>query len=268
MALDGVLMEGVNIRVRRPNDYNAALAEMKRAYYALCTHLDHQLRVVLGTLREEKELDNTIILFSSDHGEMLGDFGLYAKRTFYEGSAHVPMILMGRPKDKRILPGTCDDRLVGLQDVMPTLLDLAGIDVPETCDGISMLGDARRDLLYGDVLENTSASRMIHDGRYKLIWYPAGNILQLFDLETDPGETTDVAADAGLRPVRDRLVAALASACYGKDVEDSWVRNGQLVGYDPGPYRSKPDRSFSAQRGMHYPPPPSGTVADDVGFPE
>lgn len=246
----------------------AALQEMKRAYYALCTHLDHQFRVVLGTLREERELDNTVILFCSDHGEMLGDFGLYAKRTFYEGSAHVPMILMGRPGDAGFVPGSTDDRLVGLQDVMPTLLEIAGIDVPESCDGMPMLGDARRDVLYGDVLENNSASRMVHDGRYKLIWYPAGNIIQLFDLETDPNELTDLAEDPRSRPVRDRLEAALASAAYGKDVDDGWVRNGRLEGYDPGPFQLRADRSFSAQRGLHYPPPPSGTVPDNVGFPE
>lgn len=251
-----------------PDLSEAALQEVKRAYYALCTHLDHQLRVVLGTLREERELDNTIILFCSDHGEMLGDFGLFAKRTFYEGAARVPMILMGLPGDRRLRAGTTDDRLVGLQDVMPTLLDLAGIDVPDSCDGIAMHGEARREMLYGEVLENNSASRMIHDGRHKLIWYPAGNVVQLFDLEADPGERTDLADVAEMSPLRARLEAALAAQCHGKDVEDGWVRDGRLVGHDPGPYRPKPDRSFSAQRGMHYPQPPSGSVADNVGFPE
>ncbi len=85
------------------------------------------------------------------------------------------MILMGLADDPGIKPGTTDNRLAGLQDVMPTLLDMAGIEVPETCDGISMLGNAKRELLYGDVLENNSAVRMMHDGRHKLIWYPAGN---------------------------------------------------------------------------------------------
>ncbi|XDZ64442.1 sulfatase-like hydrolase/transferase [Alphaproteobacteria bacterium LSUCC0226] len=251
-----------------PSFDSTALQELKRAYYALCTHLDHQLRVVLGTLREERELDNTIILFCSDHGEMLGDFGLFAKRTFYEGSAGIPMMLMGLPNDERIQPGTCDDRLVGLQDVMPTLLSLAGIDVPESCDGLSMVGEKRREMLYGDVLENNSASRMMHDGRYKLIWYPAGNIVQLFDLESDPRETRDIADLDEMKPVRDRLEKALSGSCYGKDVEEKWVQNGQLIGYDPGPYAPKVDRSFSAQRGLHYPQPPAGSVPDEVGFPE
>lgn len=251
-----------------PSLSSAALQEVRRAYYALCTHLDHQLSLVLGTLREERELDNTIILFCSDHGEMLGDFGLYAKRTFYEGSAHVPMILMGLPGDSRVIPGSTDERLVGLQDVMPTLLNLAGVDIPESCDGLSMVGEARRELIYGDVLENNNASRMIHNGRHKLIWYPAGNIIQLFDLVADPQEITDLSGDPEFRPIRNQLESALAAACYGKDIAEGWIKDGQLVGFDPGPYQANPDRSFSAQRGLHYPPPPLGTVADDVGFPK
>ncbi len=244
------------------------LDEMKRAYYALCTPLDHQLRAVLGTLREEKELDDTIVLFTSDHGEMLGDFGLFAKRNYYESSARVPMILMGLPDDPLTTPGTTDDRLVGLQDVMPTLLDMAGIEVPETCEGLSMLGAGKRDLLYGDVLENNNAARMMHDGRHKLIWYPAGNRVQLFDLAVDPEELSDAADLSDYRQVRERLETALGAASYGKDVDEGWVKDGKLAGHDPGPYVGKPDRSFSAQRGLHYPQPPAGEVPDHVGFPD
>jgi len=118
------------------------------------------------------------------------------------------------------------------------------------------------------VLENNSASRMMHDGRHKLIWYPAGNIIQLFDLENDPQELNNIAGTAELSPVQIHLEAALAKACYGIDIEAGWVHEEKLIGYDPGPYHPKADRSFSAQRGMHYPQPPSGTVSDDVGFPE
>ena len=69
-----------------------------RAFYALCTHVDHQLRVVIGTLREEQVLDDTIILLTADHGDMLGTHGLWAKRLFYEDSARIPMAkTFGRP---------------------------------------------------------------------------------------------------------------------------------------------------------------------------
>ena len=120
------------------------LEDTRRAFYALCTHIDHQIRTIIGTLREEKILDNTIILFCSDHGEMLGEHGLYAKRVMYENSCNIPMIISGTPNDKRLKKGYKDKRLVGLQDIMPTLLDLANIKVPETCTGISMIKDIKR----------------------------------------------------------------------------------------------------------------------------
>ena len=250
-----------------PKLSEAAFSEMRRAYYALCTHVDHQIRAVLGTLREERELDNTIVAFCSDHGDMLGDFGLFAKRTFYEGAARIPMILMGLENDERIEKGAVDDRLVGLQDVMPTLLDLAGIAAPQSCDGISMAGDHRREFFYGEALENNSATRMLHDGRHKLIWYPAGNIVHLFDLEADPNELHDLSSVTEYLPVRRTLEAALADHCYGVDLEKGWVKGRALVGHNPGPYVPKIDRSFSAQRGLHYPQPPAGQCARRGRFP-
>ena len=108
---------------------------------------------------------------------------------------------------------------------------------------------------------------MLRDARHKLIWYPAGHRIQLFDLEVDPNETNDVAEDVAYAAIRGTLEDELAAHLYGKDVDAGWVRDGKLVGYDPGPYTPKSDRSFTAQRGLHYPPPPSGTVADSVGFP-
>ncbi len=245
-----------------------ALADAKRAHYALSTHIDHQLRVVFGTLREEGELDNTIILICADHGDMLGDFGLFGKRVFYESSARIPLVLMGLAGDVRTPAGSTDSRLVGLQDVMPTLLDLAGIDIPSSCDGLSLVGDIKRNDLYGEVMENNSASRMLHDGRHKLIWYPAGNHLQLFDLKKDPDERLNVAGEPSYRDIAQDLESRLATHCYGKDIADGWVRDGKLVGYDPGPYVPKADRSFSAQRGLHYPQPPAGDSNPTAGFPD
>jgi arylsulfatase A-like enzyme len=101
--------------------------DVRRAFYAQCTHIDHQLRLVTGTLREDEILDDTIILFTSDHGDLPGDDGLHAKRYMYEWSARVPMVLVGARGDERVGHHAVDDRVVGLQDVMPTLLDLAGI---------------------------------------------------------------------------------------------------------------------------------------------
>lgn len=243
------------------------LREVRRAFYALCTHIDHQFRVVLGTLREEGLLDNTIILFTADHGDMLGDFGLYAKRVHYEGAARVPFILVGTAGDPRLPAGTTDDRLVGLADVMPTLLALAEAPIPVTVEG-HPVHTHRNEVLYGDCLDNNGATRMLLDARHKLIWYPAGNRVQLFDLQEDPRELRDVAAVPEYLRARARLTETLCARVWGVDREQEWVRDGQLVGYDPGQYVARPDRSWSGQRGLHYPAPPQLAADQVVGFPQ
>jgi arylsulfatase len=163
---------------------------------------------------------------------------------------------------------TVDDRLVGLADVMPTLLELAGVPIPPTVVGRSMVGDARREFLYGDCLDDHAATRMLHDGRHKLIWYPAGNRVQLFDLANDPHELRDLSDDAASAAVRATLTERLLGALWGCDLEQGWARDGALVGYEPGPYRPGPDRSWSGQRGIHFPPPPQIAPDKSVGSPQ
>jgi arylsulfatase len=228
---------------------------IRRAFYALITHVDHQIRVLIGTLREERVLENTIILFTTDHGDMLGDFGLWAKRLYYEGSAGVPMIMVGRAGDKRIGVGKTDNRLVGLQDVMPTLLDAAGIPVPKSVEGLSMIGKKRREHLFGEVNEGADATRMIHDGRHKLIWYPVGNVVHLFDLREDPRETQDRSDDPAYKAVCADLEAALAKELNGGD--EVWAKRGKLIGAKAPPYKSKPNRGLTGQRGLQYPAAPT-----------
>lgn len=241
----------------------AQLADTRRAVYALCTHIDHQLRILIGTLREEGLLDDTVILICGDHGDMLGDNGLYAKRLMYEGSAAVPMLLAGPTGDGRVGVGATDGRLVGLQDIMPTLLDLCGVPVPGSCEGLSMVGERRREILYGESLVGAKATRMVHDGRYKLIWYPAGNRLQLFDLERDPHEERDLAADPAHAETRERLSRSLAGQLYGGD--EAWLRDGALMGMAEPALSSAPNRGLSGQRGLHYPPIPLTDPAKAVG---
>ena len=113
-------------------------------------------------------------------------------------------------RGRRCAPaGQVDERLVGLQDVMPTLLSLAGLPVPATVEGLPMTGERRRDILYGECKEDRLATRMAHDGRHKLIWYPAGNVVQLFDLQADPRECRDLSEAAQYALIRQRLEQAL-----------------------------------------------------------
>ena len=226
----------------------------RRAFYALCTHIDHQIRYLIGTLRLEGLLDDTILCFTADHGDMLGNHHMLAKRVFYEPSARVPMILMGVKDDPKVTPGTVDDRIVGLQDVMPTLLDLCGIDIPETVEGLSMVGQAKRDWLYGECSEGDHATRMVRDDRFKLIYYVAGNHFQLFDLQEDPKELVNLAEDASHADTLARLTHTLIGEFYGEDL--SWLEDGKLVGKPNREFRAAPHRSLNSQRGDGWPPSP------------
>lgn len=260
--LPPALQEVVNFwaRLKGPQ-----LADARRAFYAQCTHIDHQLRVVIGTLREEGLLDDTIILFTSDHGDMLGDHGLYAKRFMYEGSARIPMILVGQKGCEKVGHHRVDQRLVSLQDVMPTLLELCSIEVPPTCTGRSMVSDAPREVHYGEALEGVNATRMVRDGRFKLIWYPCGNVVHMYDLESDPREITNIAHMPAHAGTRARLEAMLVSRLYGTDLE--WVAGGRLVGFPAVEIERRPNRELSGQRGLHYPTPPRTDPAHVVGTP-
>ncbi len=235
----------------RSDDYVRAA---RRAFYALCTHIDHQLRIVIGTLREEKLLDNTIILFTADHGDMLFNHGLSHKTKFYENSAHIPLILLGVDGDERVEHHRVDQRLVGLQDVMPTLLELAGLPIPTSVEGRSMLSATPREHLYGEWDEYDHAARMVHNGRFKLIYYPVGSRTQLFDLQEDPRELHDLGASAAHAAIRAELTKILLHELNGGDLE--WIQNGSLVGRPDMPYQDYPNRYLSGQRGLHWPLPP------------
>jgi arylsulfatase A-like enzyme len=250
---------GAWVARRRPTEAETrAIAAIRRAFYALCTHIDHQLRVVIGTLREEGILDDTVILFTSDHGDMLGDHGMWAKRTFYEQSACVPMILSA-PRSMGLANGSINDRLVGLADVMPTLLGIAGIPVPDTVNGTSMLGDTPRESLFGICGSGAGANAMIRTQDRKVIYYPGSNVVQCFDPDDDPLETRDLAVEPGAAQAE--LQALVAR--FG-EVRPGWVDGDSLVG-DPslGEHGALGDefhlgrptnRSLVGQRGLQWPP--------------
>jgi len=241
------------LRVRRDRWAPLKQREMqlaRRAFYAECTHIDHQIRLVIGLLREEGILDNTIIVFLSDHGDMLGNHNLFAKQLFYEDSCKVPLIIVPTADYARLGHHRIDDRLVELCDVMPTLLDLANIAVPPTVEGISLVSTRRREFLYGEMDEGALAKRMVRDARYKLIYYAAGNHLQLFDLQDDPDELCDLANDSAHARVCDELMQVLIAHLYGEDVQ--WVKDGKLMGLPAKEYAPAPERGLNNQRGWRF----------------
>lgn len=251
----------------RGEPYSMQEARAARKYfYALCTHIDQQLGSLIGTIREEGILDNTIIMFTSDHGDMLGDHNLWAKQTFYEGSCGVPMIIVGTETDPRVGFNRVDDRLMGLKDVMPTLLDLAGIDIPNTVEGISAVAEQRQKHLYGEFGEGKHCSRMIRTERYKLIYYPVGHVFHLFDVATDPQEMVNLADDPSFNDVKQNLTDLLVSELYGSD--QAWVIDGNLTGMPAQTFRPGPNRGLSLVRGNQWPVPPVNPKGDMNFFPE
>jgi len=229
-------------------DHEVRLA--RRAFYATLTHIDHQIRVVIGYLREAGLLDNTIIAFTSDHGHMVGEHSMWAMTPFYEMSSHIPLIIVPAKGDSRLRPATTDDRLVEFGDLMPTLLDLAGINIPAQVNQLSLVGDTRREYIYGEHGEGYAAQRMILRGRYKLVYAAAGNKAQLFDLESDPRETRDLAVDPAYAQELQVLLSLLVECSYGNDSE--WIRDGQVVGLPHKPFVPGDIRHLQGQRGLRF----------------
>ena len=191
-------------------------------YYASITHIDAQIGRLLQEMRRMGALDTTFMLMTSDHGEMLGDHHLWRKTYAYEGSARVPFV-MRFPRDAALPNGLVHDEVVGLQDVMPTLLDVAGAPIPETVEGRSLLPVLRdettewRAFLHGEHAACYSADNAVHyltDGREKYIWFPPTGREQFFDLVADPTEEHDLASEPAARERvaiwRGRLIERLA----------------------------------------------------------
>jgi arylsulfatase A-like enzyme len=169
-------------------DYSEFTPEQKRKvrahYAALIQQIDVEVGEILTTLAEQGLLENTVILFASDHGDYLGDHDLIGKGAFYEGSTHIPLIV--RPPGGRAARTV--DHLVTLTDVTATLLAWAGLTPPAYMDarplpGLGLPGSKSRQAVVG----MTASGWMIFDGVWKLAKYATGD-LHLFNLAEDPQE--------------------------------------------------------------------------------
>ncbi len=166
--------------------------QVMRAHYAgLISFQDAQVGRIVAALKAAGCFDNTVIVCTADHGEMLGDSGLCHKSSMYEGSAHVPLIVVP-PGDQR--RGDRATALAGLQDLMPTVLDLAGVPSPGPLDGISLgpvvRGEAEkvRDSIVSYSLDAPQQTAMITDGEWKYIYHEPNGVEELFQLSGDPLE--------------------------------------------------------------------------------
>jgi len=183
-----------------PTDYDARL--VKACYYAMIELIDDQLKRIIDVLKETGQYENTVMIFTSDHGELLGDHGLiYKGCRFFEGLTHVPLIVSWPAKG---IKGIQSSALVELVDIAPTLLDAAGQEIPYYMQGKSLLPLLTgkqdpafhkphviceyNDAMAGDRCRAQSHGVMYYDGRHKICLYQGTGLGELYDLEKDPGE--------------------------------------------------------------------------------
>lgn len=164
----------------------------RAVYYALTRNLDRQLGRIVDALRQKNLMDQTVIIFTSDHGLALGSHGLMGKQNQYEHTCGVPLVIAGPSVVQgRRLVGQC-----GLRDLFPSVCEWLQMKCPESVQGKSllpMLLDQQPEVHEAIFGYFTDTQRMIRsqDG-WKLIWYPQIDRMQLFDLNTDPEEQQDL----------------------------------------------------------------------------
>jgi arylsulfatase A-like enzyme len=205
------------------------LRAAQAGYFGLIEHLDAQLAPLIAafTARSRAASRPWIIVFTTDHGEMLGDHGYFRKCEPYEGSANIPFIVAASP-DLKFTAGLRSHQPVCLEDIMPTLLELAGLPSPKPMDGLSLVATLRgsparlRATLHSEHANTYGPAQAFHaltDGRAKYLWRPADGTEQLFDLTHDPREEHDLAPAAAhaaaLADWRSRLIRELTGRPEG-----------------------------------------------------
>lgn len=210
--------------------------ESRQGYYGSVSFVDEQIGRVLETLEQRGLMENTLIVYTSDHGDMTGDHNLWRKSYAYEGSAKIPMLIRwpkGLGPENR---GQVRPEPVELRDIFATFLDTAGIEPSRKIDGESMLRlvngksagwrefiDLEHDVCYGP--DNHWSA--LTDGKVKYIFHARDGQEQLFDLKRDPGELHDLSGELPstelLRLWRERMISHLAPRGEG------WTAAGKLA---------------------------------------
>ena len=199
---------GKNLRDERlapfpRTDY--AIKVNRQEYYAIITHMDEQIGIILDELEKSGKADNTYIFFTADHGLAVGEHGLLGKQNMYDHSIRVPFIVTGPdiPQDKKVHAD------IYLQDIMASAIDIAGMEKPGYVEfnSIMELARGRRTESYYDAIYccYRDLQRMIRKDGFKLIVYPEADKTLLFDLVKDPWEINDLSGDEIYQVIKNRL---------------------------------------------------------------
>ncbi len=226
---------------------------MYRSYYGAISHIDREVGLILDELEAAGIADNTIVVFSSDHGDQMLEHGLMGKNCFFESSVRVPLIIRF---PKRVKSAKYDD-LVESIDLLPTLFELIGLPEPYSNQGRSLVGLISRDggnympreaVFSENVIPEVIAgnresfefiknegirgtrhpdAKMVRTRRWKFVYYPEG-FAELYDLQADPDEMTNLAEDPEHREqvyvMKDRLLHWLTTADETDQIAPRWLR--------------------------------------------
>ncbi|MCT4542139.1 MAG: arylsulfatase [Vallitalea sp.] len=212
-----------------------ALDMARKAYYGSISHIDAQIGKLLIWLKRRGILNDTIIIFTSDHGEMLGDHNMFRKGAAFEGSAKIPFIVR-LPKNEEYKINSRTKVPVNLSDIMPTVLDLAGINIPEEVEG-----DSLKPILMG---ENLPDRKYVHgenyriglnrgwnyivNEQYKYVWDSYSGLELFFDLDNDPKEIKNLMNEEKYGNIISQFKAYLIEE-LSKRPTDGLVKDNELV---------------------------------------
>ncbi len=176
-------------------------------YYGCISSIDHQIGRIIDTLKEIGEYENTIIIFTADHGLAIGSHGLFGKQSLYDHSMKSPLVFAGPG-----IPKGQSEALVYLFDIFPTVVDLVGAKVPAGLDGKSLvpvIEGKEKGVRHALFLAYRNVQRAVRKGPWKLIRYPQVDVTQLFNLKDDPDELKNLAMDPANRKKVDEMILTL-----------------------------------------------------------
>lgn len=227
-----------------------ATQRSRTAYYGMVAETDRLVGEVVSVVDGNAEISDSVVVYTSDHGDQLGERGLWGKSLMYDTSTRVPLIM----RQRGLLPTNVRRaQNVSLIDIGATLLDLAGAEPPPDTDGRSLLGVAHSSTapwdnrifseFYGGMIGGDVPAmpvRMIRRDDWKLTWY-GGHQPQLFDLSSDPDETRDLADEPGAAKARARLVDEVLASWDPEEAEGVLAAQKAREEYLRPWYRGRPD---------------------------
>jgi len=245
---------------------NQLVRNIKAYYYATISFVDYQIGRVLDELERNGELDDTLILFASDHGEYLGDYNCFGKRGMHDASARIPLLARN---PERFQPGARCETAVSLVDIFPTLVRAAGSDTTKfDLDGEDLVliarGESKRKTVFSQFSTGPTAIYMAVDAELKYVWSGADNREFLFDRVRDPHETRNRAGLAAYAEGKAALKQSLLEFLKKTGVESAYTEeNGRLDWRKQPPfdaaYLRDPDAGLLFQDHEKEPPEfPSG----------